>query len=367
MKTSTGKVRSPEFSRAIRGATTAAAAIIFFFLAGCASTPSSPPEPAFTLSGQTRYQDSPLTPNGGEVFAYPDSPVAEPIRSPIRSDGTFRFSVPGGTYYLMGRSEDRAGGPLFAYWGRNPVHVSGHVERGLVLLFTPEAGPPRPIEGGGISGTVLLDNIPLKGAFVAAYLDAGTGFHGPPYALSAPSDEDGRYHLPLGPGTYFVVARHRSSKGVFEGPLLKGDQVGYFSCNPVTLRYGKGLRIDLSMAQVNRPRGGGSLSLGESIVVTGRVFSEAGQPVEGVRVVLYESGWMLGRPSFVSSATDSGGRYRLEVSRRGKFFVAARSVIGKPPETGELVGFYRGSEDHSIDLSSAERLRSVDITVRKVW
>jgi hypothetical protein len=171
----------------------------------------------------------------------------------------------------------------------------------------------------------------------------------------------------MGPGTYYLVARHRSSGHTFEGPLLKGDLVGYCPHNPLILRSGTGLEVDVSMAEVNRPRGSGSLSTVKPIVVSGLIRTEAGYPASGVRVVLYGSADMLGRPLFISSESDAEGRYILEVSTEGVYFAAARSAIGKPPERGELIGFHAGSADRSLDLRNGKRFDDVDFTVKERW
>jgi hypothetical protein len=84
-------------------------------------------------------------------------------------------------------------------------------------------------------------------------------------------------------------------------------------------------------------------------------------------MVLYDIPEMLGRPAFISSPSDEEGRYRLEVSRGGLYYAAARSVIGRPPETGELMGFYDGRDDHSLVLKVGDRVDGIDIMVREVW
>ena len=55
------------------------------------------------------------------------------------------------------------------------------------------------------------------------------------------------------------------------------------------------------------------------------------------------------------------------MSRGGRYYAAGRSVIGRPPETGELMGYYDGTEDHSLELKVGDRVDGVGIVVQEVW
>jgi len=268
----------------------------------------------------------------------------------------------------MGRSLDPVSSSgLFSFWNNNPIHLYGHIPVPIILPFVTATAAPQSINGLGIRGRVLKEGEPVSGAIVAVFLDATDDFHGLPFQETAPTGADGEYYLDVGPGKYFVLARSRSMAGTFQGPLLKGDLSGFYPHNPVILRSGDGLMLDIPMVRVNRPRGSGTLAPGESIIVQGEVTTITGEAAAGVRVVLYNIPEMLGRPVFISSPTDENGSYRLEVSRDGRFYAAARSVIGRPPETGELMGFYDGTEDHSLLLKMGDRLEGVDIVVKEVW
>jgi hypothetical protein len=319
-----------------------------------------------TVSGTTRFKRQALP--GGTVTASKETPDGIKVTATIGSDGSFAMDVGKGVYYLTGRSRDpETGEDLWSFWGGNPLNVFGDIPVTLVLPFTAFSPPPEMIEDAGIRGAAIFDGAPIEGVQVSVYLDPVEGFHGPPYSVSRPSDAQGLYNVPVGPGTYYLVARKRLSGDSYLGPLKKGDLIGYYPHNPVTVRGGGGISADIALVEVNRPRGQGSLSPGESIVMTGTITDERGLPVRGVRACLYREPEMLGRPDFVSSPTDSDGIFRLEVSREGVFYLAARSRIGGPPETGELMGYYRGSEDHSVNVQWGDRLTALDITVKEVW
>jgi hypothetical protein len=320
----------------------------------------------FTLSGSTRFNGEPLT--SGEVTAQAAEPGGKTFSVPINQDGNFTFQLPAGPYFMAGKGRDPASGrQLFAWLTNNPIHLYGHIPVPVILPFVSSTDAPQKLSTHGIRGRVLKEGEPVSGAVVAVFLDATGEFHGLAYQESSPTHADGEYYLDVRPGTYFVLARSRDTPGTFQGPLIKGDLSGFYPHNPVILRAGEGLILDVPMIQVKRPRGTGTLAPGEAIIVQGTVTTITGEPAPGVRVVLYSIPEMLGKPVFISSPTEDSGSYRLEVSRDGKFYAAARSVIGRPPETGELMGFYDGTEDHSLTLQWGDRLEGVDIVVREVW
>ena len=339
--------------------------LLFLGISGCTTTPEVTSN-TFTLTGITRYQGKSLP--SGEVILMRAEPGGVVYKTPIRQDGAFDIDLPPGPYFLMGWSSDPfSGKKLFAFWTNNPVRVHGNVNDPVVLPFVESTGPAVVAPEGGIRGKVLLEGKPVPGAVVAAFLDASDEFHGLPYAESSPSDDSGKFFMTVSPGRYFILARSKAGRDSYQGPLLKGDLAGFYPYNPIILRTGEGLILDIPMVKVNRPRGEGSLAHGESIIVQGKVKTVTGESAIGVRVVLYSIPEMLGRPAFISSPAEEDGTYRLEVSRTGKFYAAARSVIGRPPETGELMGFYDGTEDHSLTLQWGDRVEGVDIVVKEVW
>ncbi|MDF1535352.1 MAG: hypothetical protein P1S46_02485 [bacterium] len=333
---------------------------------GCASTRQLA-DSTYNLIGTARYEGSSLP--SGEVMVMRGEPGGAVHKTAVLENGSFEINLPSGPYFLMGSSQDTVSGKkLFAFWANNPLRLFGDMTDAVVLPFVESTPPPVIVEGGkGITGKVLFEGRPVQGALVGVFLDASGEFRGLPYAESAATDSSGRFILNVTPGRYFVLARFRVPGGSFQGPLLRGDLAGFYPHNPVTLREGEGLIADLPMVKINRPRGEGSLAHGEAIIIEGSIQTITGEPAAGMRMVLYDIPEMVGRPAFISSPSDDNGRYRLEVSRGGLFYAAARSVIGRPSETGELMGFYDGTEDHSLTLEVGDRVQGVDIVVREVW
>ena len=340
--------------------------LVLMATAGCAVHSEIKDVEFIIISGETRYKSKILP--GAKIIASKENQPGNITEAIVGSDGKFKLSLERGSYYILGKGTDPADdSSLAAYWAGNPLNLFGPFSGKFILPFLPETDPPVAVEGEGVRGRVLREGEPVSGAVVLAYLDLSTGLHGPPYMISTRTDEEGIFSMQTGPGTYYFTARKRNTSVAINGPLLKGDLAGYYPHNPVTLREGQELILHIEITVVNRPRGEGSLSPGEAIVLEGVVTDDTGDPVEGVRAYLYSSSEMIGRPAFISSPTDSEGRYRLEASRIGKFYLAARSHMGGPPEPGQLMGFYQGSEDHSVGLRWGKHLSGLDIKVLSVW
>lgn len=342
---------------------------ILFLIAcsGCASVPEMKSPETFTVQGKARFHQQALV--TGEITALRAEPGGGSCTADVGKDGNFSLSLTAGNYFLLGRASDpESGMELFSYWPNNPMQVYGDIRKPVVMPFTASTGFPEQSEGRGIRGHVILEGKPVEGAVVAVYLNALGQLRGQPYQESTPTDAAGEYSLDVPPGRFFILARLRKAAGAYQGPLLKGDLSGFYPHNPVILRSGEALLIDIPMMAINRSRGQGTIAPGEAIIVHGKVTLEGGGPVPGVRVLLYTEPQMVGRPAYVSSPTDDAGNYILEVPGKGTYYAVARSFIGGPPKAGDLIGFYEGSADHSVVLKQGgKKVDGIDITVRRIW
>lgn len=345
-----------------------------FFLPLCllglvaACTPVRPPAPALvTVAGKVSNHQEPAA--GIRVSAYPvESPslaeAAPFVSPPTAADGRFRLELPAGEYYFLARGEG-----LFSFYGRNPVAVAppGVTEMNLGLVA--EAAPPaaaEPFVATGVTGIVLHDGRPLAGATVYVYTDLGSRLKGMGYVMAGPTGADGAFEAALPAGTYYLLARQRQGSGSV-GPLRAGDFIGYHAGNPLSVREGEVARIAIPMFEVPEKVEQMAESLFGATAVHGRILDRSGQPVPGVRAVLYSDPRMLDRPQFVSQPSGADGAYVLSFPFGGTYYPAARDTLGGAPGPGDLYGTYDGSPDHSLRLGTGEAARGIDIVVEQMW
>jgi hypothetical protein len=276
---------------------------------------------------------------------------------------TAELSLPAGSWYLSARSAD---GAVFGFYGPNPLLVRSGEEL-LVSIRGVEGNEPPRIEEevsppGGVEGVVTAGDGGLAGAVVALYLDASTQFRGPAY-VEVETDGEGRFFAPVSPGRYFVVVRRRTGTGGSFGPLSVGDHFGYYGYNPLTLREGERAVIRVAAVEVLRRTGWKEPSSLRALV-SGVVRDSAGDPLAGYRVFLHTHPDMLGKPEFVSRETGPDGAYEIWAERAGTYYLGARALIGLAREKGEVIGFYRGSRDHTIRIEkNGEAMRDLDVVV----
>jgi hypothetical protein len=296
---------------------------------------------------------------------------------PTSAAGEFRIEVPPGQYYLIastvaeGRSRPGPG-DYFAYYGGNPVMLDAGEEIDISVSVNPviDVGQRRVAGGTGIRGRVFADGKPLDRARVILYQDAGTIFRGMGYA-STFTTATGDFSFNLEPGTYYVLARKRAGEDRF-GPLVAGDLFAYASDNPVEVTDGAFTMISMNaITKLEKPKTGGpELSLGGTMKggetsIEGTVRDEGGKPVAGIYVSAFRDSMMTAKPDFIAR-TGPDGRYTLNLSGGGEYFIGARNTLGGPAEKGDLLGRYDGNEDHSVVLKSGEKRGAIDIVVEKV-
>ncbi len=194
----------------------------------------------------------------------------------------------------------------------------------------------------------------------------GMDLRGPPYLRLGPLS-DGRFEVDLPPGEYRMVARRREN-GERTGPVRAGD----LKSDPVTVRVEPGKPVNLDvLAYVKRGNAKQPLGAKDTWVtmIRGRVFDAEGNPVEGVRVHVYDHIQMSERPKLVSAKTGPDGRYEVRLPKGGTYYLCARSRYGGPPEVGELYGRYdQGTIDPSgVVVPEGKTMTGVDITVHRVW
>jgi hypothetical protein len=345
------------------------------------STSTAAAAPA-TLAGRITRDTQPAP--GARVLAYAAftdllSFRAAAVSEPAGADGEFRLSLPPGTYYLVARG---AGTPpqgpvpvggLFSFHGSNPFTLppGAATEAKFALarkLAEPAVEPGADPGSGTLAGTVTLEGRAAAGVQVKLYLDAESAFRGMGYASAPPTDDTGAFSLDYLPESdYYVVARRRAA-GSGPGPLAEGDLYGYFVDNPVRVRNGSAVRIAFELVSKGRdvgnadgrPRPSGTR-------IAGRIADAAGAAVPGVYAFAYEEKVMAHKkPAFISQPVDAAGRYVINLSRGGTFYVGARSAYGDSPGRGEWYGRYDGTPDHAVTVQEGAAAEGIDIRVERI-
>lgn len=319
------------------------------------------------LKGKATIDSEPV--GGISISAYPveslDFSKPAPHRiGPTGENGLFEMDLPQGEYYLLARGPN-----LFAYYGRNPVSVPKEGLEKVNLLMVPDnlAGPEGPVEiETGIAGMVTDAGKPVPGAVVTVYPDLSSQLKGFGLGMSNPTDENGRFEMPLPAGNYYLVVRVRQS-GMFAGPLRAGDKFGYLPANPVVVNEGQIARVQIPLIEVPEKVERYAASLFGSTRISGRILDADGKPVAGLRALLYDDSTMLNRPLYVSQPSDAEGRYVISFPKGGRYYLAARDQLGGTPGPGELYGRYQGTPDHSVRVRTGKHLEEIDLTVDEVY
>ncbi|SDL30816.1 hypothetical protein SAMN05660860_00293 [Geoalkalibacter ferrihydriticus] len=287
------------------------------------------------------------------------------LSAPTGEDGLFTLNLPAaGEYYLVAR-----GNGWFCFYGRNPVRVTQDglhgVNLGLVRALEADFEAAADLDEG-VLGQVVYEGRPVADALIYVYLDPSSRLKGMGYAILGPTGPDGLFANPLPPGSYYFMVRKRQQSSAM-GPLQAGDHFGYWHGNPLRILPGALSRIRISLQELPQRVDELQGSLFGRNSISGLVRDRQGQPVAGMRVLLYDDPQMLNRPLFVSQPTDAEGRYVLSFPHEGQFYVSARRSLGGAPEPDEFIGAYAGSADGSILIEAGEQLKDIDITVGEMW
>lgn len=322
---------------------------------------------------------------GAKVYAYrsfADFIASKPFASSAITgdDGKYVLNLPKGSFYLVAkkRQDFATDGPVtvgdfFSFQGSNPITVNAgtytHVGFSMLPYDVDISKEDYDDEGAGaLAGIVTLDGEPVEGVFVTLYVDTADDLRGSVYASSPPTGKSGSFQFDYLPEVeYYVVARKRAS-GSPAGPLNDGDYFGFFPANPVSVQAGKLSRIKIPLVTKAGEIGQeDSLFRDTGTKVTGLIRDAEGKVVRGVYVFAYLDKVMAHkRPEFISKEVDENGRYVLNLSEGGTYYIGARSSYGDTPALGEWYGRWEGTGDHSVALETGKTLEGIDLTVEKI-
>ncbi len=310
---------------------------------------------AALVEGRVVFGEKPLA--GMQVRAFENlNPGSERVGdlATTAEDGSFRLDVPAGYLALYAYSAD---GRYFAVCGRNPLlAVDGEtIWAGMQAVEVKASSEVDYADeySAGLDGVVTLGGKPQADVFVSLYLDTAEDLKGQGYRISMPTDATGYFSFDgLPESDYFLMARKRQS-GARVGPLLEGDLFGVYAGNPLNLKAGKLVSIELPLLE-RQP--GNSAAEGPDrqgdILLRGRIVDEKGQPQAGLHFFAYRNP-VIGhqRPAALSPPSDAEGKFEVSFREPGLYYVGARQEYGDSPAPGELFGLYEGRADHGLDVA----------------
>jgi hypothetical protein len=348
--------------------------------------PSLSPAATVQIAGRIFSEAGPLT--GARVFVYQnydDISAGRPFftSTPSDSQGSYSFRLERGVYYFTA-SGDQGGRMFFCYHGGNPLEI-GSANLWISFLATAKTQPLYLNGETSVQGVVTYKGKPVKGAFVAFYtLDTkkfkGLGFLADKgLALMKAVDDNGNFAFSLPPDKYVIIAR-KNMDGNGIQPLRKGDLFCYAPSNPVEIRPGKIVRIQIPcypkaerVSFVESPKIKSNdfqtvdtAEENNRYGIKGKVTDSTGKPVPNVYVVAYPTG---NSSSPVKEAenvamTDAQGNYFLHLNTDGTFGLVVRQSLGGAPKSNDLTGLYNKNHPwQGISIKAGELIENINITL----
>lgn len=228
---------------------------------------------------------------------------------------------------------------------------------------------------GAITGKwITKSNGPMTGAQVLLFNKAV----GPPPSsdkfLRVPDigtsiDSDGKFFARVAPGSYYLVMRKRANENT-AGPPRDGDLQFYSrdkkgNAKYYVVRAGRetdiGTITEAAVFQKRQTKYEKGMT-----AIEGTVTDAEGIPVEGVRIFVYASPEMKGKPQYASEGTGIDGKYLINVINQGTYYLKVRSHYGGgKPEAGEFMGGYgEPTAPAVVSVKKGEIRRGVDIKTK---
>jgi len=217
-----------------------------------------------------------------------------------------------------------------------------------------------------IAGSVHLaeTSAPLSGAYVNVYPDTISNLLGPSQYISLPTGTDGSYRIELPPGTYYVVARKRSS-GDPTGPLSPGDFYSEHQRVMVKVIEGRTAQVNLEVVPMKAPMFFKKMVIEKETGTgfQGRLVDPNGQPIMGGFAMAYSDPDMKRLPDYASTLSDKDGHFTLYLPEGGTYYLAARVHAWDMPRPGEPYGIYGGDAPTAMKINSGQFAENIDIVM----
>jgi len=222
----------------------------------------------------------------------------------------------------------------------------------------------------------INENTPLADGLLFVY-DKATGPSSADSLLRVPDlitrlDMEGRFHLEVPPGTYYLSASTLpdiASKGPpAEGKLIyfrtnqKGEEEAFIVSAGKTTDAG----VISSSAPFKRNSGSHDKNLEKSFsIIEGIVTDAENKPVEGAVILAYVDP-IEGKAFQVSERTAKDGKFSLHFPNGGTYFLRVRSeYAGGILKEGEIVNINDPKELVPVTLKNGEKLAGVTIRVKR--
>ncbi|MCL7487454.1 MAG: carboxypeptidase-like regulatory domain-containing protein [Desulfobulbaceae bacterium] len=302
--------------------------------------------------------------------------------SPANEKGSYSLQLEPGTYYFIATGKD--GEKNFsAYHGANPLRVGS---RNLwISLMAHQVKQPVYTDGEtSAQGVVLYKGKPVQGAHVAFYtMDArkfkGLGFLADKgLGFMQAVDEDGTFNVRLVPDKYVVIARSIAGGNEIR-PLRKGDLFCYIPSNPIEVKPGKKVRIEIPcypkadrLAFVESPeiKNNNYVTLEDSANsgaygIKGKVTDSRGLPVAEAYVIAYRTGDAATptREAENITRTDADGNYFIPLDVDGSYGLVVRDTLGAAPRSNDMAGLYGEDPWQGISFKAGQMIDNINISI----
>lgn len=186
----------------------------------------------------------------------------------------------------------------------------------------------------------------------------------------APVDEEGIFSIELPAGKYYLVMRRKADPSS-AGPPEEGEPQYYArqkngKAKLFTIRTGR--KVNIGTISVFEPyKREKDVPRAGMTGIEGTVTDEQGKPVAGVRVFAYETPGMLGMPRYASDKTGADGKYVLNLTSGGSYYLKARTHYGGGrPAEGEFMGSYgQQGEAAAVAVEKGKLVKDIGIRVDK--
>ncbi|TAL15550.1 hypothetical protein EPN96_12355 [bacterium] len=263
-----------------------------------------------------------------------DAPAA---RTKTAIDGRYSVDLPEGRYVVeaikkgpKNKGEKPEAGDIYCVYSGSPVTVAKNRWTTVGLYLTPVSAEKRgPSEATRIKGRLTFKGEPLEKAYLYGYKSVAGYFHGPADFLQPVARGDFTVSVPA--GTYYLVARKRVKGGAY-GPIELGDRLNFYAGNPVVIREGEEVNLEIAMAErLSSLEEDESAGKGQKI----KLLDPTGKPLASYYVLAYPNPDRNGPPAATSALTDQNGEVFFNLPPNARY-LRGRATLGGPLYENEV-------------------------------